>query len=319
MSSPSWFCMTPTPFTTTGEVDEQAFRRYLQRYIDSRIGIYLGSGGTGEAHALTPAELERIYRIGVEECKGKIPVHANLPEEHSAFRTLEHVRRAIAAGVEVVHLYPLEGRHSMRPTPAELMAYFDHLLSRIKHPVTFAVNGRLLHYDVKPSVVADICRKYRQIVAVRMSDVRESYLIELKDRISWNMDYYVMLPGAISSLMLGASGVFGSEGGILPRTIRRFLDHYAQGQYGEVAAVYAQIDRFNQYVRPWGPPAVRWYKMAMKVLKLPGGEGGVREPYLLPPPDELKRFADGLVRLRIPEIDEQARAAGLSIPAQTAG
>ncbi len=315
MSSLNWYCMTPTPFKKNKEVDEEGFRRFLQRYIDSRIGIYLGSAGTGEAHTLTGPELERIYRIGVEECKGKIPVHANLPEEHSAGRTLEHIRRAIAAGVEVVHLYPLEGRHSMRPNPTELMAYFDNLLGPIKHPIILAVNNRMLHYEVKPATVEAICRKYKQIIGVRMSDVRESYLIELKDRINWNMEYIVMLPGSISSLMIGATGLFGSEGGIIPKTIRQFLDLYQQKRYDELVKVYAHIDRFNQYARHWGPPAPRWYKMAMRILKLPGGEGGLREPYQMFPDDEVQRFADGLLKLGIPEINEQARAAGLSVPA----
>jgi 4-hydroxy-tetrahydrodipicolinate synthase len=309
MSDLNWFCMTPTPFKVNGEVDEEAFRKFLHRYIDSRIGIYLGSAGTGEAHTLTPDELETIYRIGVEECKGKIPVHANLPEEHSAARTLAHIERAKAAGVEVIHLYPLEGRHSMRPKPDELMAYFDNLLSKLNHPVVLAVNGRMLHYEVSPAMVEAIARKYRQIIGVRMSDVRESYLIELKDRISWDMQYIVMLPGSISSLLLGATGVFGSEGGIIPKTIRQFLDLYEHKRYEEVATVYRQIDRFNQYVRYWGPPAPRWYKMSMRVMRLPGGEGGLREPYLLPDEAELQRFKDGLSKLGIPEIDEQLKAA----------
>ena len=310
----NWFCMTPTPFKKNGEVDEEAFRAFLNRYVESRIGIYLGSAGTGEAHTLTPHELGRIYQIGVEECRGKVPVHANLPEEHTATRTLEHINRAIAAGVEVVHLYPMESRHSMKPNPSELMAYFDNLLSGIKHPIVLAVNNRMLHYEVKPATVEAIARKYRQIIGIRMSDVRESYLIELRDRINWDMQYIVMLSGSLTSLLLGATSLFGSEGGIIPKTIRQLLDLYEARQFDEMVKVYAHIDRFNKYAGQWGPPAPRWYKMAMRVLKLPGGEGGLREPYLMPPDEEIRRFADGLVRLGIPEINDQARAAGLEVP-----
>ena len=64
-------------------------------------------------------------------------------------------------------------------------------------------------------------------------------------------------------------------------------------------------------VGKWGPSNPRWLKIAMKVLKLPGGEAGPRAPYRLPDQDELQRFADGLVKLGIPEINEQARRAGL--------
>jgi dihydrodipicolinate synthase/N-acetylneuraminate lyase len=308
----SWFCMTPTPFKTTGEIDEEAFAQFLQRYIDSNIGIYLGSGGTSEAHALTGAELQRLYEIGVEVCKGKIAVHANLPDEHSARRTLEHAQRAIKAGVEVVHLYPLEARHSMKPNEAELNAYFDNLLTVIKTPVTFAVNNRLMRYDTTPRQVAEIVARYPQIVGIRMSDVRESYVIELRDRIKRELTYHVMLPGAMNTLQVGATGLFGSEGGIIPKTCRLFMDSYDKGDYAEAAKIYAQIDRFNRFCSRWAPPAPRWYKMAMKVLKLPGGEGGIREPYLMPPPGDVAIFTEGLLKLGIAEINEQARIAGLA-------
>ena len=54
--------------------------------------------------------------------------------------------------------------------------------------------------------------------------------------------------------------------------------------------------------------------MAMRLLKLPGWEGGLREPYRMPPEPEYQRFAHGFLRLGLPEIEEQARKAGLRVP-----
>jgi hypothetical protein len=56
--------------------------------------------------------------------------------------------------------------------------------------------------------------------------------------------------------------------------------------------------------------------MAMKVLKLPGWEGGLRKPYLMPDVQILQEFENQLLWLGIPEIDDTARAAGLSTPAE---
>jgi dihydrodipicolinate synthase/N-acetylneuraminate lyase len=69
--------------------------------------VYLGSGGNRETHAMPPDELFRLYAVGIEECRGKVPVHANLPEEHTAEQTIAQARTAIAAGVEALHLYSL--------------------------------------------------------------------------------------------------------------------------------------------------------------------------------------------------------------------
>ena len=51
--------------------------------------------------------------------------------------------------------------------------------------------------------------------------------------------------------------------------------------------------------------------MALKVFKLPGGEGRLRKPYLMPSESEVERFTNGLLGLGLAEIDEPARAAGL--------
>jgi len=41
------FCRVATTFSVNGEFDEDAFRQYLQRFIDTNTGVYLGSGGSG--------------------------------------------------------------------------------------------------------------------------------------------------------------------------------------------------------------------------------------------------------------------------------
>src|SRR5258707_8972469 len=118
MSQPGFYTMCATMFAPDGSFDETAMRVYLQRQINARLGVYLGSAGNGETHAMSPDELFRLYAVGVEECKGKVPVHANLPEEHTAEQTIAQARIAIAAGVEALHLYTVFGLWPIRaPTP----------------------------------------------------------------------------------------------------------------------------------------------------------------------------------------------------------
>ncbi|MGZ5119782.1 MAG: hypothetical protein ACXWIH_27370, partial [Burkholderiales bacterium] len=99
------------------------------------------------------------------------------------------------------------------------------------------------------------------------------------------------------------------------KTQRSYLEAYESRDFEQLGRTYAQLVRFNDYVAQWYPSVARAIKMGMRLLKLPGGEGGLREPYRMPPEKEYEAFADGLLRLGIPEIEEQARAAGLRIPA----
>lgn len=310
MSAVSLYCFAATTFTKSGEIDEVAFRQFLQRFIDAKIGVYLGSGGGGEGHALTMSELRRVYEIGIDECKGKIPVHANPPEQHTARLAREHVMLAVEAGIEVVHLYHLPGWHGMRPTDAEITAYYDSVLSSVKHPMTISVNPSM-GYTPKASLIADVCRRHPHVVAAKLSSVSDAYLVDLMGMIDRDISFYVQPAGSVNALALGADGIFSTEANLVPNTLRRYLDMYEKNDFAEMGIAYANLRRFDQYVRKWNPSIPRWIKMGMKVLKLPGGEGGPREPYRLPPPDEMVRFTKGLLALGVPEIDKQARAAGL--------
>jgi dihydrodipicolinate synthase/N-acetylneuraminate lyase len=259
---------------------------------------------------MSPDELLRLYAVGVEECHGRVPVHANLPEETTAELTIAQARIAIAAGVEALHLYTVEGRHGYRPTEPELIGYFDDVLAAIRHPVVIAVNPTM-GYIPRPQVIAEICRRHEQIVAVRLSGQREIYLLNLWDALGRAIHCHWQLgAGAFEPLALGAS-LFAAEANIIPQTFRRFVELAQTGNLTAAGEVLAQIRRFNQLVMEWGPCA-RWIKMAMWVLKLPGWEGGLRKPYLMPHEDVVTAFAERLLRLGIPEIDAVARAAGLS-------
>jgi hypothetical protein len=73
------------------------------------------------------------------------------------------------------------------------------------------------------------------------------------------------------------------------------------------------VPRFLRYIEKWKSSYPRCIKMTMKVFKLPGWT--LRGLCLMPSDKELQQFTESLLRLRLPEIDELARAARLTVPA----
>lgn len=313
MSTLTCLCRNATTFTKAGELDEDAFRQFLQRFVDAKLGVYLASAGSGEGHALKWDELRRVYEIGVEVCKGKVPVNANPPEQHTARLAREHTMLAVEAKVDVVNVYGPASWHGFKPTDQEYLAYYDDVLRGINHPIAIAPNP-VIGYTPTPALIVEVCRKHRQIVAVNLSGVGTDYFIELKGLMPRKeVEIYVPFPDSFNTLQLGGTGLVSMEGNIIPKTFRRYLDLYEQKKFEEQALTYSDINRFIRYVRRWQSSTPRWLKMAMRIFKLPGWEGGLREPYRMPPDEEVQKFADGLLRLGLPEIEEQARAAGLKI------
>ena len=316
MANMTCLCRNVTTFKKSGELDEDAFRQFLQRFVYAKLGVYLASAGSGEGHALSRDELKRVYQVGVEVCKGKIQVNANPPEMHTAKGTREQTLLAIEAKVDVVNVYGPASWHGFKPTDDEYVAYHDQVLSGISHPIAVAPNP-VIGYTPKPAAIAALCAKYHQIKAVNLSGTDFTYFTELKNRMTrQDVEIYVPFAGSFYTLNLGATGMVSMEGNLLPKTFRRYLDLFEQKKFAEMAPIYAEVNRFIKYMDNWKSSTPRWLKMAMKVLKLPGGEGGLREPYKMPNDAEMQKFTDGLLRLGIAEIDEQARAAGLTIPAR---
>ena len=242
------------------------------------------------------------------------PGYANPPEQYSVRATREYVSQAIAAGVEMVSIYGLASRHGMKPTDMELTLYFKEVLAGIKHPMSLAVNLPITGYMPKASVIADVCNTHRQVEAINLSYGGDAFFMQLKDRLKRDIPIYVHFNGSLNKLMMGAGGVFGTEANIIPKTQRRYLEAFDRQNFAELGRLATHIVRFGDLVSRWSPSVPRALKMAMKFLKLPGGEGGLREPYRMPPPKEYKTFTDALLKLGIPEIAEQAKAAGLRVP-----
>jgi dihydrodipicolinate synthase/N-acetylneuraminate lyase len=300
-------CRTATTFTAGQALDEDALAEFLCRLVDAGLGVYLASGGSGEGHALTPPEIRRVYDIGVSVGKGKVPVNANPPEQHTPRAMIEQAEIAIAAGVDVINIYGPTVLHGYRPTPAEITAYFDEVLASVAAPVAIAPNP-VMGYTPAARVMADVADRHHQVVAINLSGLGNGYFVELMDALSRDVPVYVPFDGSLYTLPLGAAGLLGAEANIIPQTVRRYIDLH-QGDPAELAAVYADLLRFSAFARQWYGATPRWIKLAMRVLGLPGGSGGLRAPYRMPSQDVIDRFSAGLLALGIAEIDELAAAA----------
>lgn len=310
-------CHNYSTFTADGEFDEDAYRQSVQRSVDSGIGVSVASGGGGESHTMSLDELGRLYRAAVAVAKGKVAVESNQPSQHTWQLTVEHARVAIAAGIEVVSLYGPSGLHGYRATDEEFGHYFDRVLAEIDHPVM--LNPNPLIATASPATVARICDRHPQVVSVAIAGhPGDAYFVQLMDALGRDVDVYVPIVGSMNCFGLGAAGLMVGTSNVLPKTVRRYLDCCQRGDLAAAGAAYAQLRRFDLFGRQWSAAWPRAYKMAATVLKLPGWQGGLREPYLPAPESELTRFRDGLLALRIPEIDELASAAGLSVPGLTA-
>ena len=299
------FCMTPNPYRADGTLDEATLRVQLQRLVDAKTSLYLCSGGAGEAHVLTPKEMGRIYQIGVEVGKGKVPVYAGLRESRSAAAMYDVAKEAIDAGVDCVQLYQLDNGHGMIPTPPEQEAYWRELLDAIQTPVAISI-----HYEAKfkasTKLLQDLVARYPQIIAFSLVGSSAPYFLELREAIPARVKFYCGVPEFTLHATLDADGYINPAGNIIPYLCRSLIDAWMAGDLAQVATSNLAIQKFLRIVNQWAPSTARWVKMAMKILGT--DSGALRLPYLLPPEEELKKMADQFAAMRLQELEAQAKA-----------
>jgi 4-hydroxy-tetrahydrodipicolinate synthase len=264
--APIMFSMVVTPMDEHGRLDEPGIRAHLRRMIDAGVGVYLGSGGSGEGHALSIDELGQLYRIGVDECKGKVPVYCNPPEARSAAEMLDKSRQAIDAGADLVQFYQLDAGHGRVPVLAEQEMYFRDLLEQTDHPVGISIHAAV-GYLAPASLVTRLCADYPQIKLVNIPfGPTMNYLVELRDTISDTVKIYVGMHNILSGLVMGAWGAQVTETNQAPHLCQAIIDHFVDGDLSSAAAAYAHVLRLGDVIGMGRRVSADGPKAALKAL-----------------------------------------------------
>jgi 4-hydroxy-tetrahydrodipicolinate synthase len=170
-----WAAIT-TPFGATGELDEAALRRDLDRLTGelSIDGVFCG-GVMSEFWALSGAERRRLVEVVVECCRGECPVLAHTGH-HSAAETIGLTRHAEQAGADFAVVinpyYPLASDDG-------LLAWYAHVCGSVDIGVWLfdtSYSGVALSADLIARLAA-----IENVVGIKVGRPHARYL-ELLDR-----------------------------------------------------------------------------------------------------------------------------------------
>lgn len=299
-AQPTMFCMTVTAMDREGRIDEEGCRAHLRRMIDAGVGVYLGSGGSGQGHALTPEELGRVYQVGVSECKGMIPVYCNPPESRTAQEMLGKCRLAIEAGVDAVQLYQLDSGHGRLPTVGEQERYFRDLLDQVDHPVLLSIH-QASGYLAPVALTVKLCNEYPQIKGVNFHGPGLPYIIRVQDAVRPEIKLYGGSVNLLSMLPIGGWGCQAAEPNLVPNLARSIIDHFLAGRIREMGDAYRNLVRIWAALEPAQAESQDATKAVLRGMGLPGGYP--RPPRALVSEDTLAKVRQSLEALHIWELE----------------
>lgn len=226
-----------TPFTVTGELDLDAWRRLLQAQIDGGTQGVVVAGSTGEAAMLYEAEYDILLRTAVESIAGRIPLLAGTGLS-STDKTIEQTRRAAALGADAALVVTPP---YVRPTQAGLVAHYRALADDGALPVVLYNVPSRTGCDLLPETVAELAA-HAGIVAIkeaRNEPGRMQALLRLRG------GRFAVLSGddptAARAMLAGADGVVSVVSNLIPTSMRRLCDLARAGKQDEAEGWNARL------------------------------------------------------------------------------
>ena len=231
-----------TPFTADYQVDESSLRRLINHLIDGGVhGLFI-LGSTSEVAYLTDKNRAEVIRITMDEVKGRVPVVVGAIDT-TTLRVIEHVKTAVAAGVEGI---VITAPFYVRTHPAEIANHFRLIKKACPntpiyaYDIPIAVNGVKLDLGTLLTLA-----KEGVIHGVKDSSGNDAGIRAVILGIQkLNLKEFVVLTGSEltvdSALMFGADGVIPGIGNIDPAG---YVKMYDLVQKGDFAAARKEQER----------------------------------------------------------------------------
>lgn len=163
---PGVYVILATPFTESGDLDEESLSRLVEFTIASGVHGLTPLGILGEFHRLTEDERRRVAEIVVRVAGGRVPVV--IGASHAGLRvTAELARHAAEIGAAGVMVAPPAGT---RPDPDALVGYYRAVAESSPLPVVVQDEPVFTGVQMPPAALARILTEVVGCVAIKLED-----------------------------------------------------------------------------------------------------------------------------------------------------
>ena len=257
--------MPVTPFTDSGEFDEQSMRRQIDHAIDDGVSCLIAIGRVGEVMYLTMEERAKVVDVVIEQVDGRLPVGVGCIDP-TFDEGLAMGRLARDGGADFIM--------SRGPVDGDILDYFRKLADTM--PVMMYDVGAQRDLTMKEDV-APIVQETGNVVGVKISGNQEQVL-EAKEL----MDVPILC-GREAMLMLsyelGADGVSSVLGVLRPSLAVGLYRDAKAGRWDEARDAYYEFHLPLANYLPGGPGLMGW-SINKHILFW---EGIIDSPYVRPP------------------------------------
>ncbi|MCZ2816009.1 5-dehydro-4-deoxyglucarate dehydratase [Modestobacter sp. VKM Ac-2984] len=262
-----------THFDAYLQFDEPRYREHLAWQSSFDVAGLFAAGGTGEGFSLTPAEIDRVVRVAVDEVADRVPVVA--PATGGTAVSIEQARAAQAAGASGLLLFP------PYLTEASQAGLVEHVSAVCRSTDLGVIVYSRANAVLTDTTVAELADRNPNLIGLKDGVGNIEQMTRTYAKVGERLIYVGGLPTAetfaLPLLQLGVSTYSSALYNFLPEFALRF---YAAVRAQDRTAVYAML---SDFVLPYLDIRDRTRGYAVSIVKAgltaAGRDGGrVRPP-----------------------------------------
>ena len=227
-----------TPFKENYEVDYEALEKLVNHLIATGTDTILVAGTTGECPTLTHEEEWDVLKFVIKTVNGRIKVIMGTGSNctDTAIMTAKKAEELGADAILTVVPY------YNKPNQRGLISHFSAIAEATKLPVIlYNIPGRT-GINMLPATIAELAKKYSNIVAVKQSNGDLDLISELKnlcpnDFVIYSGDDSLTLP----MMSLGANGVISVASHIVGKEIKEMITAFNTGDNKKALNIHLKL------------------------------------------------------------------------------
>jgi 4-hydroxy-tetrahydrodipicolinate synthase len=228
-----------TPFTASGEVDEERLRALIEYQIAGGVRLLVPCGTTGESVTMTAKEDRRVIEITVEAARERARVIAGAGSNSTA-SAIEYSLAAREVGADAVLVV---APYYNKPTQAGLFAHFRAVAEAVSGlpVVIYNVPGRTAS-NISAQTTLRLAREVENIVAIKEASGNLSQIMEI---LRVRPEGFRVLSGddalTFALLALGADGLISVASNEAPQLMSQMVQAALAGDWAGARELHYRL------------------------------------------------------------------------------
>jgi N-acetylneuraminate lyase len=268
-----------TPLTAEGEVNERAYRRLVDYFLEAGAHGFWVCGAAGEGFVLSDDERIGLAELSADQVGGraKIIMHVGAPSTRSAVRI---AKGAAAAGVDAIASVP---PYPYRPDDDGTVAYYRALSEAVDLPLFVYNLPGVTGVEVTAPLMERLVKQVPHLAGVKHSAANFGNIHAFS---SLGIAVFTGHSGLlVPALTMGAIGAIGSPLNIAPRLHVNIYDAFQRGDLAKAEELQRQAATLHTFCFRYSHIAL--YKAVLSQRL--GMEMGLPRPPIRPLTEEQRR------------------------------